>query len=166
MGALFRGPSACLNIEPFRMNGEFISISVAHKTYDGGIGCKFTARLRRKANRHMPNEVDAGANIPVKVTTGDAKISSVAFGAVSKISAEGSTVRLHVSPNAELVGTPQGVTLANGVLSISNVLSTSKTASRDVTVTAKPAESEADGFRSPGIIQGRFPRVYQPDLRH
>lgn len=88
----------------------------------------------------MPTAVDAGADIPVKVKTGDAKISSVAFGAVKVNGAKSSTVRLNVSPNAELVGSPQGITLANGVLSISNVLSASKTASRDITVTAKPAE--------------------------
>lgn len=88
----------------------------------------------------MPTEVDAGADIPVKVTTGDAKISSLAFGAVKVNGAKNSTVRLHVSPNAELVGSPQGITLANGVLSISNVLSASKTASQVITVTAKPAE--------------------------
>lgn len=88
----------------------------------------------------MPTEVDAGADIPVKVTTGDAKISSLAFGAVKVNGAKNSTVRLNVSPNAELVGSPQGITLANGVLSISNVLSASKTASQVITVTAKPAE--------------------------
>ena len=89
----------------------------------------------------MPTEVDAGADIPVKVTTGTTKITNKRlFSLVKSVSAKASTVRLQVSPNAELVGSPQGITLANGVLSISNVLSASKTASSDITVTAKPAE--------------------------
>lgn len=88
----------------------------------------------------MPTEVEAGANIPVKVATGNANISSFAFGAVTVNGAKNSTVRLNVSPNAELVGSPQGVTLANGVLSVSNVLSASKTSRQVITVTAKPAE--------------------------
>ena len=76
----------------------------------------------------------------MKVTTGDARISSLAFGAVKVNGAKKSTVRLNVSPNAELVGTPAGVTLNNGVLSASNVLSASKTSSQVITVTAKDAE--------------------------
>ncbi|QQE50836.1 hypothetical protein I6H52_10270 [Corynebacterium urealyticum] len=89
----------------------------------------------------MPTEVDAGADIPVKVTTGTTKITNkTLFSLVESVSAKASTVRLQVSPNAELVGSPQGITLANGVLSISNVLSAAKTSSSDITVTAKPAE--------------------------
>lgn len=89
----------------------------------------------------MPTEVDAGADIPVKVTTGTTKITNkTLFSLVKSVSAKASTVRLQVSPNAELVGSPQGITLANGVLSISNVLSAAKTSSSDITVTAKPAE--------------------------
>ena len=37
-----------------------------------------------KVTVDMPKEVDAGADIPVKVTTGDARISSLAFGAVKE----------------------------------------------------------------------------------
>jgi len=115
---------------------------------DLALKCTYTAPLvgtkdvetTAKVTVDMPKEVDAGADIPVKVTTGDATISHGAFIAVTKVSAEGSTIRLQVSPNAELVGTPEGVTLNNGVLSVANVLSASKTAMRDVTVTAKPAE--------------------------
>lgn len=89
----------------------------------------------------MPTEVEAGANIPVKVTTGTTKITNkTLFSLVNTVSAKDSTVRLQVSPNAELVGSPQGITLANGVLSISNALSASKTSASDITVTAQPAE--------------------------
>ena len=89
----------------------------------------------------MPTEVEAGAEIPVKVTTGTTKITNkTLFRLVKTVSAKNSTVRLQVSPNAELVGSPQGITLANGVLSISNGLSASKTSASDITVTAQPAE--------------------------
>ena len=98
-----------------------------------------TAETNNTVTVDMPSEVEAGEDIPVKVTTGATKISSFLFGAVKTVSAKDSTVRLQVSPNAELVGSPQGVTLANGVLSISNVLSASKTSSNEITVTAKPA---------------------------
>ena len=98
-----------------------------------------TAETSNTVTVNMPNEVEAGKDIPVKVATGATKISSMLFGAVKTVSAKDSTVRLQVSPNAELVGSPQGVTLANGVLSISNVLSASKTSNQEITVAAKPA---------------------------
>lgn len=115
---------------------------------DLALKCEYTAPVvgtksvetTAKVTVDMPKEVDAGADIPVKVTTGDARISSLAFGAVKVNGAKKSTVRLNVSPNAELVGTPAGVTLNNGVLSVSNVLSASKTSSQVITVTAKDAE--------------------------
>lgn len=115
---------------------------------DLALKCEYTAPVvgtksvetTAKVTVDMPKEVDAGADIPVKVTTGDARISSLAFGAVKVKGATKSTVRLNVSPNAELVGTPAGVTLNNGVLSASNVLSASKTSSQVITVTAKDAE--------------------------
>lgn len=88
----------------------------------------------------MPNEAEAGADIPVKVTIGESKITSLAFSAVSSVKATSSTARLQVSPNAELVGNPAGVSLSNGVLTVSNVLSASKTSSKEITVSAKPAE--------------------------
>ena len=97
-----------------------------------------TAETSNTVTVDMPNEVEAGKDIPVNVTTGETKISSLLFGAVTSVNAKDSTVRLQVSPNAELVGSPQGVTLANGVLSISNVLSASKTSKNEITVTAKP----------------------------
>ncbi|MHA7686409.1 hypothetical protein ACX9MK_02120, partial [Corynebacterium evansiae] len=97
-----------------------------------------TAETNNTVTVDMPSEVEAGEDIPVKVTTGATKISSFLFGAVASVNAKDSTVRLQVSPNAELVGSPQGVTLANGVLSISNVLSASKTSKNEITVTAKP----------------------------
>ncbi|MCZ9293818.1 hypothetical protein [Corynebacterium meitnerae] len=115
---------------------------------DLALKCEYTAPVvgtksvetTAKVTVDMPKEVDAGADIPVKVTTGDARISSLAFGAVKVNGAKKSTVRLNVSPNAELVGTPAGVTLNNGVLSVSNALSASKTAKQVITVTAKDAE--------------------------
>ncbi|MCG7266949.1 hypothetical protein [Corynebacterium sp. ACRQJ] len=97
-----------------------------------------TAETSNTVTVDMPNEVETGKDIPVNVTTGETKISNFLFGAVKSVNAKDSTVRLQVSPNAELVGSPQGVTLANGVLSISNVLSASKTSKNEITVTAKP----------------------------
>ncbi|MGJ4138948.1 hypothetical protein [Corynebacterium evansiae] len=118
------------------------------KNHNLNLKCSYTAPLigTKEAGTtgsvavDMPNEVEAGADIPVKVSIGESKISSIAFGAVSFVEAKSSTARLQVSPNAELVGNPAGVTLSNGVLSVSNVLSASKTSKQEITVSAKPAE--------------------------
>ncbi|MGJ4178863.1 hypothetical protein ACN4EA_02115 [Corynebacterium macclintockiae] len=88
----------------------------------------------------MPSEVAPSADIPVKVSIGEAKISSFAFSLVKSVEAKSSTARLQVSPNAELVGAPTGVSLSNGVLTVDNVLTASKTGSQDITVSAKPVE--------------------------
>lgn len=88
----------------------------------------------------MPSEVAPSADIPVKVSIGESKISSFAFSLISSVEAKSSTARLQVSPNAELVGTPAGVTLSNGVLTVDNVLTASKSGSQDITVSAKPVE--------------------------
>ena len=88
----------------------------------------------------MPSEVAPSADIPVKVSIGESKISSFAFSLISSVEAKSSTARLQVSPNAELVGAPAGVTLSNGVLTVDNVLTASKTGSQDITVSAKPVE--------------------------
>ncbi len=103
------------------------------------IGTK-TAGTTGTVTVDMPSEAEAGAAIPVKVAIGESKISSLSFSAVSSVSAKSSTARLQVSPNAELVGNPAGVTLSNGILSVNNVLLASKTSSRDITVSAKPIE--------------------------
>ncbi|WP_035012116.1 hypothetical protein [Corynebacterium jeikeium] len=118
------------------------------KNHNLDLKCSYTAPLigTKEAGTtgsvavDMPNEVEAGADIPVKVSIGESKISSLAFGAVSFVEAKSSTARLQVSPNAELVGNPAGVALSNGVLSVSNVLSASKTSKQEITVSAKPAE--------------------------
>ena len=118
------------------------------KNHNLDLKCSYTAPLigTKEAGTtgtvtvDMPNEAEAGADIPVKVTIGESKITSLAFSAVSSVKATSSTARLQVSPNAELVGNPAGVSLSNGVLTVSNVLSASKTSSKEITVSAKPAE--------------------------
>ena len=109
-------------------------------TYKSPTGGTPTVDATSTVTVDMPTEVEGNADIPVKVTTGDATISSFAFSAIQTVSAKSSTVRIQVSPNAELVGTPVGVSLTNGVLSISNVLSASKSGRQNITVTAQPAE--------------------------
>ena len=106
--------------------------------YDAGIGGKGTIKTSTAVTVDMPTSVAAGADIPVKLSMGDVVIELSALNLAKSVTAGNSTLRLAVSPNAELVSGPDNVSLSGGVLTVSNHLTAMKTGAKTGAVQAAP----------------------------
>ncbi|WP_426707170.1 hypothetical protein ACEN2D_06900 [Corynebacterium auriscanis] len=106
--------------------------------YDAGIGGKGTIKTSTAVTVDMPTSVAAGADIPVKLSMGDVVIELSALNLAKSVTAGNNTLRLAVSPNAELVSGPGNVSLSGGVLTVSNHLTAMKTGAKTGAVQAAP----------------------------
>ncbi|WP_282940331.1 hypothetical protein ACEN2A_03705 [Corynebacterium auriscanis] len=129
------------------VNNHVIPVATAESTnntlpltcaYDAGIGGKGTIKTSTAVTVDMPTSVAAGADIPVKLSMGDVVIELSALNLAKSVTAGNSTLRLAVSPNAELVSGPDNVSLSGGVLTVNNHLTAMKTGAKTGAVQAAP----------------------------